>query len=141
MASTVYQTNKKTGVVYAYHSESYRDPITKQPKVRRTYLGRVDPETHLIIPKAEEGKRNTSKIGNKMEEAVQTIMPVEATKILNEKTEQIKLLQDEIATLKSESADEIAKLQKQRKAELDALQKQIRVMSEALNHLQAMIAE
>jgi hypothetical protein len=36
MVSTVYQTNKKTGVVHAYSSESYRDPVTKKPRTRRT---------------------------------------------------------------------------------------------------------
>ena len=29
MAFTVYQTNKKTGTVYAYSQENYRDPVTK----------------------------------------------------------------------------------------------------------------
>lgn len=62
MSCIVYQTNKKTGVVYAYESESYRDPVTKKPKSKRTYLGRVDPDTNLIIPKAEEGKRNRSNL-------------------------------------------------------------------------------
>ena len=58
MPCIIYQTNKKTGIKYAYESESYRDPVTKKPKSRRTYLGRVDPVTGEIIPKAESGKRN-----------------------------------------------------------------------------------
>ena len=62
MASIVYQENKKTGVVYAYRSESYRDPVTKQPRSHRTYLGRVDPVTKEIIEKAEPGKRNRSRL-------------------------------------------------------------------------------
>ena len=45
MACIVYQTNKKTGVQYAYRSESYMDPVTKNPTARRTYLVRVDPNT------------------------------------------------------------------------------------------------
>ena len=64
MACIVYQTNKKTNTKYAYRSESYRDPVTKKPKSRRTYLGRVDPDTNEIIPKAEKGKRNRSAIDN-----------------------------------------------------------------------------
>ena len=63
MACIVYQVNKKTNTKYAYRSESYRDPVTKQPRSRRTYLGRVDPETNEIIPKAEKGKRNRSAVG------------------------------------------------------------------------------
>ena len=66
MACIVYRTNKKNGVVYAFRSESYRDPVTKQPKSRRTYLGRVDPVTKEIIPKAEDGKRNRSKLGESL---------------------------------------------------------------------------
>lgn len=63
MSCIVYVTNKKTNTKYAYRSESYRDPVTKAPKSHRTYLGRVDPLTNEIIPKAEKGKRNRSPIG------------------------------------------------------------------------------
>ena len=69
MACIVYRTNKDTGVVYAFRSESYRDPVTKKPKSRRTYLGRVDPVSKEIIPKAENGKRNRSKLGDSVNEA------------------------------------------------------------------------
>lgn len=49
--------------MYAYWNESYRDPITRKPTARRTYMGRVDPETKEIIKKAEHGKRNRSPVG------------------------------------------------------------------------------
>ena len=64
MYCIVYITNNKTNTKQAYRSESYRDPITKKPKSRRTYLGRVDPVTNEIIPKAEKGKRNRNLTGN-----------------------------------------------------------------------------
>ena len=51
MASIIYQTNRKTGAKYAYSQESYWDKSKGQPRSRRTYLGRVDPETGEIIPK------------------------------------------------------------------------------------------
>ena len=74
MSCIVYITNKKTNTKYAYRSESYRDPITKQPKSRRTYIGRVDPVTNEIIPKAEKGKRNCSPIGiNSSENSLPTL--------------------------------------------------------------------
>jgi len=60
MSTIVYQTNPKTGTKYAYQSESYRDPVTKKPRTRRTYLGIVDPITGEIITKAVQGKRNRS---------------------------------------------------------------------------------
>ncbi len=61
MSSVIYITNKKTGAQYAYESFSFRDPISKKPRTRRTYLGRVNPLTGKIVPKAEKGKRNRSK--------------------------------------------------------------------------------
>ena len=49
MSCIVYQTNKKTGVKYAYESISYWDPEKKQPRSKRKYVGKVDPETGEII--------------------------------------------------------------------------------------------
>lgn len=50
MSCIVYQTNKRTGIKYAYESFSYWDPDKKQPRSKRKYIGRVDPETGEIIP-------------------------------------------------------------------------------------------
>ena len=50
MACIVYQTDKRTGIKYAYSSESYWDKDKKQPRSKRRYLGKVDPETGEIIP-------------------------------------------------------------------------------------------
>ena len=45
MASIVYQIDKKTGAKYAFESVSYWDKEKKQPRSKRKYLGKVDPET------------------------------------------------------------------------------------------------
>lgn len=50
MASIVYQIDKKTGAKYAFESVSYWDKEKKQPRSKRKYLGKVDPETGSIIP-------------------------------------------------------------------------------------------
>lgn len=50
MASIVYQIDKKTGAKYAFESISYWDKDKKQPRSKRKYLGKVDPETGNIIP-------------------------------------------------------------------------------------------
>ena len=50
MASIVYQVDKKTGAKYAFESVSYWDKEKKQPRSKRRYLGKVDPETGNIIP-------------------------------------------------------------------------------------------
>ncbi len=54
MSSIVYQTDKKTGIKYAYESTSYWDKEKKQPRSKRKYLGKVDPETGEIIPCRKE---------------------------------------------------------------------------------------
>lgn len=51
VSSIVYRTDPKNGAKYAYRSESYRDPVTRKPRNRKEYLGRVDPVTGEIIPK------------------------------------------------------------------------------------------
>ncbi len=50
MAAIVYQTNKKTGITYAYESVSHWDKVKQQSWAKRTCIGRVDPETKEIIP-------------------------------------------------------------------------------------------
>ena len=58
MACIIYRTDSKSGNVYAYESRSYRDPVTKRPRSKQVYLGRVDPITKEIRPKGKNGKRN-----------------------------------------------------------------------------------
>ena len=53
MASITFRTNKDTGTVYAYQSESYRDPITKKNKTRQKYIGIYDKETGQIVAKVK----------------------------------------------------------------------------------------
>lgn len=50
MSSIVYQIDKKTGTKYAFESTSFWDKEKKQPRSKRKYLGKVDPETGKIIP-------------------------------------------------------------------------------------------
>lgn len=48
--SQVRYTNKKTGVVTIYESTSHYDPVTKQSRPIRKYLGVEDPDTGKVIP-------------------------------------------------------------------------------------------
>ena len=43
--SIVYQTDKRSGITYAYESKAYWDSEKKQSRSKRTLIGRVDPET------------------------------------------------------------------------------------------------
>lgn len=46
----IYQTNKKTGITYAYDSEAYWDKEKQQSRAKRTLIGKVDPNTGEIVP-------------------------------------------------------------------------------------------
>ena len=59
--SLVRYTNKKTGVVTVYESTSHYDPVTKQSRPIRKYLGVEDPKTGEIIPSSgKPGRKKTS---------------------------------------------------------------------------------
>ena len=71
MSCIVYQTNKKTGVKYAYESVSYWDKEKQQPRSKRKYIGRVDPVTGDIIRKEDENnsvERNPDTVSDELKE-------------------------------------------------------------------------
>ena len=57
--SIVRYVNKKTGTVALYESTSHYDPVTKQSRPIRKYLGTEDPETGELVPSS--GKRGRKK--------------------------------------------------------------------------------
>ena len=103
MSCIVYQTNKNTGTKYPYLSESYRDPKTGTPKSRRTYLGRVDPETGDIIGKAARGGRTTTRTGeaepDELTELARELR--EARETLRRQAKRITELEAELEALRS----------------------------------------
>lgn len=59
--SLVRYTNKKTGVVTVYESTSHYDPVTKQSRPIRKYLGVEDPRTGELIPSSgKPGRKKAS---------------------------------------------------------------------------------
>ena len=103
MSCVVYLTNKKTGYMYAYESVSYRDPVSKKPKSKRTFIGRVDPiSKQLLDPdKAqrlkEKRKSKTSQLSGNDDIKLNTETdPAMSNEIIIEELRQIKelLLQD-----------------------------------------------
>ena len=77
--SLVRYTNKKTGVVTVYESTSHYDPVTKQSRPIRKYLGVEDPETGKIIPSSGKPGRkklteSTSPRQRKMEPTINCCM-------------------------------------------------------------------
>ena len=56
MPAIVYQTNKKTGVTYAYESISYWDKDKRQSRAKRKCIGQLDPQTQKVIPNRKKTK-------------------------------------------------------------------------------------
>jgi transposase len=58
MATVIHQTDKRSGITYAYESVSYWDKEKKQSRAKRTLIGRVDQATGEIIPTDGRGKKS-----------------------------------------------------------------------------------
>jgi transposase len=50
MAAIVFQTDKRSGITYAYESVSFWDKEKQQSRAKRKLIGKVDPQTGEIIP-------------------------------------------------------------------------------------------
>lgn len=74
--SIVKYTNKKTGVVTWYESTSHYDPVTKQSRPTRKYLGKEDPVTGELIPSS--GKRGRKSSSDKIPESQSAVSESEA---------------------------------------------------------------
>lgn len=55
--SIVKQLDKRSGITYVYESTSYWDKDKKQPRSKRTLVGKIDPSTGEIVPTDGRGKR------------------------------------------------------------------------------------
>lgn len=99
MSCIVYQIDKKSGAKYAYESISYWDKEKKQPRSKRKYLGRVDPETGEII---SSGRKKTPATDSEQEQAAVSVPALsQLRKQLSEKEAQVELLQKELDLLTS----------------------------------------
>lgn len=55
------QLDKRSGITYVYESVSYWDKEKKQPRSKRTLIGRLDPDTGEVVPTDGRGKRCNQK--------------------------------------------------------------------------------
>lgn len=65
--SIVRYTNKKTGWVSIYESKSYYDPVTKQSRPKRTYIGYEDPVTKEFVPSSHKPGRKVKSVSQESE--------------------------------------------------------------------------
>ena len=108
--SIVKHTDKRTGVTYIYESESYWDKEKKQPRSKRTLIGKLDEVTGEIIPTGKSGRKKT--------------VPKKAVVITDESTpitDQINLLTEKDAVIRSLKAENAA-LKKEKQEMLKSLE-------------------
>lgn len=110
MSSIVYQTDRRSGSTYAYRSEPTRDPKTGRPSQKRTYLGRVDPETGEIVPKAAPGRRNRSRLGDTPATGADPSVTVAATASLRDENERLRAEVSRLACRVTELEGAISKI-------------------------------
>jgi hypothetical protein len=103
--SIVYQTDKRSGITYAYESKAYWDSEKKQSRSKRTLIGRVDPETGEIRKTDGRCRKNSP---------YQTVQLTEQDEILNRlKGMKISGLKQEILRLETENRELRNKLESQ----------------------------
>ncbi len=99
----IYQTDKRSGITYAYENQSYWDSTLKRSRSKRKLIGRVDPETKEIVP--TDGrckKRSPSYVPNPDEYIMPKTIKELKAEVLRLLTEN-KQLRSQIEDLKSQS--------------------------------------
>ena len=102
MPTIVKHFDKKTGKTRVYESTPHYDPVTKQSRPKRKYLGTLDPQTNELIPSSGRRGRsavskNTTTIQN--DSSLDRISVLE--KIISDKDAEISSLKAEVKVLKT----------------------------------------
>ena len=108
--SIVNHKDKRTRVTYVYESESYWDKEKKQPRSKRTLIGKLDEATGEIIPTGKSGRKKTLPEG--VVEIAEASTPI---------TDQINLLARKDAIISSLKAENAA-LKKEKQEILKSLE-------------------
>jgi hypothetical protein len=108
--SIVNHKDKRTGVTYVYESESYWDKEKKQPRSKRTLIGKLDEATGEIIPTGTSGRRKS--VSKEMVEQGEASTPItDQINLLVEKDAIIRALKAENASLKKEKQEILKSLE------------------------------
>lgn len=89
--SIVYNTDKRSGITYAYESKSYWDKEKQQSRSKRTLIGRVDPETGEIKETDGRCKKNSPYQTVKLTEQDEILLRLKGMKISELKQEILRL--------------------------------------------------
>ena len=101
MPTIVKHYDKKTGKTRVYESTPHYDPVTKQSRPKRKYLGTIDIETGELIPSSGRKGRTPSKNGATISDGGPSAKVALLEKSIASRDEEIASLKSEIASLKS----------------------------------------
>lgn len=100
MATIVKHFDKKTGKTRVYESTPHYDPVSKQSRPKRKYLGTIDPETGQLIPSSGRRGRTASTQNDADSRPVESVEKIaELRKIISEKDSRIAALTSEVESL------------------------------------------
>ena len=94
----VYQTDKRSGITYAYENQSFWDKELKRSRSKRTLIGRVDKDTGQIIPTDGRCKKLSPSYQSQADE-------YQMPRTMKEMRAEIKRLLEENASLKEQLRD------------------------------------
>ncbi|MDO4341076.1 MAG: hypothetical protein Q4C91_23880 [Eubacteriales bacterium] len=101
MSTIVKHYDKKTGKTRVYESTPHYDPVSKQSRPKRKYLGTLDPETGELILSSGRRGRTSSRNVTTTKESTSSAKSTDVQKALSEKEAEIASLQSEVKTLKA----------------------------------------
>ena len=101
MSGIVYQTDKRSGSTYAYRHRRVFDPDTGRARTVREYVGRVDPSTGSIVPKAEHGRNR----GRTAPVAGDGTSVADLAAALRERDEELVALRERVLALSERNAE------------------------------------
>ena len=102
MPTIVQHYDKKTGKTRVYESTPHYDPVTKQSRPKRKYLGTLDPETGELIPSSSQrGRTSSSKNVTTTKNNPTSTEIIRLQQILSEKEAEIISLRSDVKALKA----------------------------------------
>ena len=100
MPTIVQHYDKKTGKTRVYESTPHYDPVTKQSRPKRKYLGTLDTATGELIPSSGHRGR-TSSNATTTEEGTTSAKITDLQNTISKKEAEIASLQSEVKDLKA----------------------------------------
>lgn len=101
MPTIVQHYDKKTGKTRVYESTPHYDPVTKQSRPKRKYLGTLDTETGKLIPSSGHRGRTSSSKNVTTTDSTTSAKITELQNTISKKEAEIASLRSEVKDLKA----------------------------------------